>query len=53
MALSCVVAVADNVGIDTSGVTIAFVPGHDYPASAHAELPLRISRSADATIRSC
>ena len=41
MAQSSVVAVADNDGIDTSGVTFWFTPGDDYPPSGQVQLSIR------------
>ncbi len=41
MAFSSVVAVADNFGIDTAGVTFWFTPGDPYPPSAQVQLSIR------------
>ncbi|HEY3764101.1 MAG TPA: hypothetical protein VGL44_03000 [Gaiellales bacterium] len=41
MALSSVVAVADNLGIDTSGVTFWFTPGDPYPPAGQVQLSIR------------
>ena len=42
MSISSVVVVADNQGIDTTGVEFAFVPGGGYPAEA--VMTLTVSR---------
>jgi hypothetical protein len=40
MALSSVVAVADNLGFDTSGITVQFVPGDPYPVVGQGTLTI-------------
>jgi hypothetical protein len=54
MALSSIVAVADNIGIDTSGVTLLFTPGSSYPAAGEVQLTVReqpvLSRQPDVVL---
>ena len=54
MALSSVVAVADNIGIDTSGVSLVFTPGSGYPATNDVQLTVRnqplLSRQPDVVL---
>lgn len=41
MGLSSVVVVADNIGIDTSGIQLPFTPGDTYPVGAAVQLTVR------------
>ena len=54
MALSSVVAVADNIGIDTSGVSLVFTPDSGYPATNDVQLTVRnqplLSRQPDVVL---